>query len=301
MVLKTLSGAAAAHVESSFNAASPLQIRLAAKTTGPVTTPIKINVTSAALTTSTPQVTLFNASTINVVLNSSLTGALHPTTAQELVNQLNSLAGSPITAAILYGSPTEPLGQRTVNYSPLTLAGADDVVLTPGYRDLLNGNSSEVVYRFAETLPSDLYRVELFGFDDAASGVTGLKDTAQPPNFYTPRHVGDDRDSINFELDLGPQVISVVPQPITRNVQRVDYTGSTNFTLMFQNQRIGPIAVGASAADVQAAFDYAVAHPDPALAANPALRLATSWLVRPPASVGTSLSTAATTTRRCPC
>ena len=82
---------------------------------------------------------------------------------------------------------------------------ANDVVIQPGAM-LLADNPREVIIRFQQNLPDDLYRIQLIG-----SGLTPLRNENGDPF----------NDGVNvtfgFELDLGPQAISVVPQPITRN------------------------------------------------------------------------------------
>ncbi len=62
---------------------------------------------------------------------------------------------------------------------------ASDVIIRPGFIGL-GDNPNEAIVRFAETLPDDVYRIDAYG------------------------------EALQFELDLGAQVISVVPQPITR-------------------------------------------------------------------------------------
>ena len=64
---------------------------------------------------------------------------------------------------------------------------------------------NEIVVRFAEHLPDDLYQIRIVG-----SGAVPLQNEE-----LLPFNSGVDR-TVNFELDLGPQVIAVVPQPIRR-------------------------------------------------------------------------------------
>ena len=84
------------------------------------------------------------------------------------------------------------------------LGTADDVTITPGFiglRDIPN----DVVVRFVETLPDDLYQVTIFG-----TGLNTLQDSAG--NIFN-----DGVDLVRtFELDLGAQVVAIVPQPVTR-------------------------------------------------------------------------------------
>lgn len=93
----------------------------------------------------------------------------------------------------------------------LTRSGGDglfgqtnDQVIVPGFIGI-GDNQREVIMRFAETLPDDVYRIEVIG-----SGAAPLRDTAGAP-FNLGVNYGFD-----FNLDLGAQVIAVVPQPIVR-------------------------------------------------------------------------------------
>jgi hypothetical protein len=81
---------------------------------------------------------------------------------------------------------------------------ANDVVVTPGFIGL-GDNSREVVMRFAETLPDDTYQITIFG-----AGATPLRDTAG-----NPINSGANQ-TLDFRLDLGAQVIAIVPQPVRR-------------------------------------------------------------------------------------
>ena len=86
-----------------------------------------------------------------------------------------------------------------------TIGGTDDVVIAPGFIGL-GDTSREVVMRFAETLPDDVYRIVIFG-----AGANALKDIAGNP-FNNGSNL-----TRNFSLDLGAQVVAIVPQPVVRN------------------------------------------------------------------------------------
>ena len=66
---------------------------------------------------------------------------------------------------------------------------------------------NEVIVRFAETLPDDLYHINLIG-----SGATPLENTDGDPF-----NSGMDL-TVELDLDLGAQVIAVVPQPTSRDL-----------------------------------------------------------------------------------
>jgi len=85
------------------------------------------------------------------------------------------------------------------NYSPLPTANP---TLYAGVGDQAN----KVVLRFAENLPQDNYRIFIPG-----SGATALKDKLGN-NFNNGVNY-----SLDFQLNLGPQVASIVPQPVVRN------------------------------------------------------------------------------------
>ncbi len=93
-----------------------------------------------------------------------------------------------------------------------TIGNGNDVNVTPA-----NGvgivtvddfpNQNQVVLRFAETLPDDLYRITIGG---------GLKTLAGGPSAPADSFRGGNAFSLNVRLDLGALVVAVVPQPITR-------------------------------------------------------------------------------------
>ncbi|MEX0585359.1 MAG: hypothetical protein WD176_01855, partial [Pirellulales bacterium] len=70
----------------------------------------------------------------------------------------------------------------------------------------LGDRPNEVVMRFGQTLPDDLYRVTIVGSGPAAL----LNQSAQAFNAGVSQ-------SIDFRLDLGAQVTAVVPQPVSRD------------------------------------------------------------------------------------
>lgn len=97
---------------------------------------------------------------------------------------------------------------------------SDGVVdVTPGYIGVgAAPNQNEVVVRLAETLPDDLYRIELYGIDDALRGITALRNTrGEAFGDLTDDRVDNGSNMVvGFSLQLAPQVLAVVPQPVTR-------------------------------------------------------------------------------------
>lgn len=89
----------------------------------------------------------------------------------------------------------------------------DEVTITPGFIGF--GDSDRVVVaRFAESLPDDMYRVEVFGTDIPAEGITAVRNVDGTP--LEPRIAGTDRDTIFFDLELGANIVAIVPQPTSR-------------------------------------------------------------------------------------
>ncbi|MCX7413819.1 MAG: Ig-like domain-containing protein [Planctomycetia bacterium] len=115
-----------------------------------------------------------------------------------------------------------------------------DVTVVPGsitVDDLPNEN--QVVIRFAETLPDDTYRITV-----GAGLKTTTNDTARPTN-------------LDFRLDLGAFVMSIVPQPVTRTGATL--TQDRNTIAVYFN-RNDPL----NAASAQTVSSYRLFEVDPA-------------------------------------
>ncbi|XZE56816.1 Ig-like domain-containing protein [Planctomycetaceae bacterium SH139] len=95
----------------------------------------------------------------------------------------------------------------------------DDVLIEPGSVLVNSQAENEVLVRFAESLPDDRYRIEVFAFDDPSSGIVGLRNTADDGTagvLLQPRDSSQRKELREFELRLGALVESVVPQPVVR-------------------------------------------------------------------------------------
>ena len=120
-----------------------------------------------------------------------------------------SIAPREITLRFAEGQRIDPATIATgVRITRAGLDGAldtpDDVPIQPGFIGLTD-TTREIVVRFAENLPEDVYRIELVGAGpDALRDQQGLPVNDGESKFY------------NFSLDLGAQVIAVVPQPVKR-------------------------------------------------------------------------------------
>ncbi len=208
-----LSGANAASVVSSFNTGSQLQVKFTATQSGPSGNGIRIFVTRTNRGgVSPPQVTVNNRD-ITVDLNSN---PGNQSTAQEMVNAVNAnpAAAALVTASIPVGRPDTVVGSRLINFSPLILGGVNDVPIVPGFVGL-GDSRREVIVRFKENLPDDLYHVEILGAGPGA--VRDVEGMAVGDRSEDGVDTGIDFH-LDFELDLGAHVAATVPQPITRNI-----------------------------------------------------------------------------------
>ena len=178
-----------------------------------------VTVSHAVQAVGTPPAISVTGSNIAITLNSNSGG---PTTANGLISAINSsaaLAGK-LTAQLNGGLGTARLAVSPASsYSPIAVNRSGDTILQPGA--ILVGqspNENEVTVRFAETLKDDNYRIEIFGFDDPIAGVVGLRSKAAsgPGDLFVPSTPGTRKDTVDFRLDLGPQITAVVPQPVIR-------------------------------------------------------------------------------------
>ncbi|MCY2989559.1 MAG: hypothetical protein NTY19_17040 [Planctomycetota bacterium] len=164
-----------------------------------------------------PLIQVVNNQRILVQLNSN---PGNETTASQLVSAFNANAAARalVVAANPFGNPNQNITTPTINYSPLVLSGANDIAVTPGYLGL-GDSAREVIFRFAETLPDGVYEVDISGV-----GLTALRNTQkQALGDTTPDGIVDDGQDfrMQFTLDLGPQIVGVVPQPVSRTAAGV--------------------------------------------------------------------------------
>ena len=141
------------------------------------------------------------------------------------VDDLNVLETAPSELTFRFASDT-PIDESTLaDGIRFTSAGddqvrgtEDDVVITPGWIGF-GQNDQTVIARFAEPLVDSRYRIEVFGQDIESEGVSALREI--DGGLLIPRVDGTDRDIVDFELELGARVLSVVPQPVTRDANGV--------------------------------------------------------------------------------
>ena len=90
----------------------------------------------------------------------------------------------------------------------------DDVRITPGSVSLGETATNEVVVRFAEALPDDRYRIDVFGFDDPGRNIIALRNL--DGEVLVPRGLRPASERVEFDLRLGAQIEAIVPQPVVR-------------------------------------------------------------------------------------
>ncbi|TWT73865.1 tandem-95 repeat protein [Allorhodopirellula solitaria] len=111
-----------------------------------------------------------------------------------------------------------------------TFDDGNEVLIQPGFLGFADDEVGDrvVVSRFVEALPDDRYRIQIAGYDDVnnqdvfANGdsvdtnITALRDTDGNP-ILPADQVSSATPSLNidFEVEVGAQVVAVVPQPIS--------------------------------------------------------------------------------------
>ena len=146
----------------------------------------------------------------------------------ELVKIIPNAGGELIDGGTLSVAPRELLFQFNENQTldQSTFANAIDISPVDAdpddegikYTTLPGDNANQIIVRFAEILPDDTYEITIKGAgDDALMNVA-----TEPLRFNN----GSDL-AIRFDLDLGAQVVSVVPQPVFRDGFKITTTELT--------------------------------------------------------------------------
>ena len=135
-------------------------------------------------------------------------------------DRVNNLTVSPTELTFRFDGGQQ-LDAATLDAITIQAAGGDqsfddgnERTIKPGFLGF--GDSPRIVIaRFIDSLPDDLYRVQISGYDDPAAGVVGLRNTDgllfEPLN---PAEPSLPTQEIYFDLELGARVLAVVPQPI---------------------------------------------------------------------------------------
>ncbi|MGE5194245.1 MAG: hypothetical protein ACM3U2_17265, partial [Deltaproteobacteria bacterium] len=148
-----------------------------------------------------------------------------------------TLTSNPASATVENTAPTQltftfslgaAIDQSTVTSSSIkvTRAGGDgafgdasDVQIVTPYLQVDSSHPNQVVMRFATSLPDDLYQIQITG---------ALKDTNN--NAFN----SGNTQLVDFKVDFGGQVVSVVPQPVVRSA--ILNVGGLNAVMTVGNQ-----------------------------------------------------------------
>ncbi len=199
----TLRGANAANAVSDVGTGGQVRIRFLSTQPGPEGRATTVVLERANAGGPANPLVLVDGNRITVRVNSN---PGNETTAAGLINAINSNpeASRLVTAILEAGQGSTLVGNRPNLPGTLLLTGANDIVVQPGYVGL--GNSpNEVVFRFAETLPDDTYQIDIFGSGPLA--LTNVDGEAFNDGVDLGRQ---------FRINLGPQVLAVVPEPVRR-------------------------------------------------------------------------------------
>ncbi|QDT58256.1 hypothetical protein SV7mr_07450 [Stieleria bergensis] len=198
-----LRGANSAQAVTDLGSNGAVRVRLVSQLPGADGRGVKIEVGSQNFGGPANPVVVVTDKTIRMQLNSY---QFAPSTAQDFINAINSnpQASELVVASVQQGDASIAVGGNSTSYSPLELSGVSDVFVEPGWVGL-GDSPREVVFRFAEPLPDDLYQVDVIG-----SGPAALR-AVDGERFND----GEDLTRI-FDINLGPRVVAVVPEPVRR-------------------------------------------------------------------------------------
>ena len=228
-----LTGAGLAKARESFGDAT-LEIQFTAVEAGPNGSGITIEFTAADLEMPAAPNILVNDKTIFMEVN---TRPGNQTTVQQLIDAINqhSLVRTLVRADLLAGNATDNVAALIRDLDVVVdLLDPSDVVVLPGHIGLTD-NANEVVLRFAETLPDDHYLVEVIGLGDAA-----LRNQIGNPFDAIPETDGIENFLMEFELDLGTQIVAVVPQPLSRQVDGTLVQNGNEMVVYFSGADLNP-------------------------------------------------------------
>ena len=136
-------------------------------------------------------------------------------------NTLNLLESAPDQLTFRFDGGQE-IDPGTFSGIRVTAAGGDDSFgeandeqIIPGFLGFADDdNSQTIVFRFAEPLEDDRYRIQIFGEDNANEGIVAVRNV--DGEAFRPDD-GTNEQVIDFDIELGAQVVAVVPQPIERD------------------------------------------------------------------------------------
>ncbi len=196
----TLSGANSAEATTDLGTADAVRLRVVADRSGAAGQGTTIEVVRQNRGLPTPPSVSVTGNRIRVVIDSAPT----PTTVGQFIDAINAVpaAAALVDFTLEFGSRTTPIGNAFAGL--ITLSGANDTVVPAGF--IGPGETpGEIVFRFAEPLPEDIYQVEVFG--SGARALRGLDGEA----------FNDGADfATQFIVNTPAQVLAVVPQPVSQ-------------------------------------------------------------------------------------
>ncbi len=200
-----LEGANVARVLTDMQSGGNVQIEFLARQSGPAGSGISVRFQHANLGTGVAPTVGVVGKQITVTLNSN---SNTPTTAAGLISAIQGRpqANALIRAVQRAGASTADVASSSLGIPTLPLVGGTDVLITPGYVGVDTDRANEVIVRFAEKLPDDLYSIDILG-----AGANALQNIAGDP------YDNGTNDRLLFQVDRGAQVVAVVPQPVSRD------------------------------------------------------------------------------------
>ncbi len=226
-----------ASAETDFNSGDAVRVKFSATKLGVAENDIKLVFSKRDLGgPGTPSIGVIGKR-IDISLNINVG---NESSAGDLITALSQhgAARALIQAEIVLGDENVDIASPSNSYSPLLTSGANDVVVTPGHLDVTD-SPNNIIVRFAETLPDDLYRIDVYG-----DGLNALRND-QNVAFGDLTDDGVDNgvaQSIQFELDLGAQIISVVPQPVVRKDDLSLTQNKDQILLYFNDDDLDPVS-----------------------------------------------------------
>ena len=200
----TLEGANAAEALTDFGTNGQARLRLVSRLSGADGRDIQVEIEQRIFGGAANPVVVVTDQTVRVELNST---PGFESTVQDFIDaiQSNPDSNSLLSLSLVEGNTGVVIGGIPPSFSPLLLSGVSDVVVEPGFVGL-GDSPREIVFRFAEPLPDDIYQIEILG-----AGPVALLN-AEGERFQDGENL-----STSFSINLGPQVVAVVPEPVRRN------------------------------------------------------------------------------------
>ena len=106
-----------------------------------------------------------------------------------------------------------------LNLDTVKITGSNNVPIQNGFVGV-GDNPNEVVVRFANPLPDDFFTLSISSIQTNGGSLSGA--------------------TVHFRVDLGAQVVAVVPQPITRNAQGRLVQAVDTIDVYFNNDKLNP-------------------------------------------------------------